>query len=164
MASEINKQKLLELVIESLTNDLQVLIDASIAAKTAATDAEAKPENKYDTRGLEQSYLAAGQARRANELKESIEALKSFALQPMNSSASVDVGSIVHVVSEDDEESIYFIVPQRGGIRVKYQGVEVSTLTPDSILGEKLLEKTPGDNFDLHVKNQARGYGISKVY
>jgi len=164
MSAQVNKRELLELIIQSLSDDLQVLIDASIAAKAAATDSEAKPENQYDTRGLEQSYLAAGQARRANQLKESIEALKSFSLQDPKSSAVVDLSSLVTVTSEDDEENIYFIVPQRGGVKVNYQGQEISTLTPDSILGEKLLEKTVGDNFDLNIKGRVRGYAISKLH
>jgi len=163
MASDLNKHELLELVIASLKSDLQLLIDASITAKAAATDAEAKPENKYDTRGLEQSYLAAGQAKRANDLKESIEALRSFSLQKLVASKIVEVGSVVYVNSEENEESIYFILPQRGGIKLSYKGSEIATLTPDSALGEKMLEKAAGDDFELKMKNETRAFTVTKI-
>src|SRR3984957_19944196 len=47
-----------------LTADLETLERAHRATREGATHEEAKPENDKDTRALEQSYLARGQAAR----------------------------------------------------------------------------------------------------
>ena len=47
---------------------LETLERAHRAACEGATHEEAKPENDKDTRALEQSYLARGQAARIDEL------------------------------------------------------------------------------------------------
>ena len=74
----MSKSELVKQVIAALKNDLDLAVQASSAAREAATDAQAKAEHKYDTRGLEQSYLADGQSRRASELIESIALLESI--------------------------------------------------------------------------------------
>ena len=56
-------------LIAALTVALDTARRAHAAAIEGATHAEAKPENDKDTRGLEQSYLARGQAQRVAELE-----------------------------------------------------------------------------------------------
>ena len=47
-----------------------------------ATDEQSKAENKYDTRGLEASYLARGQSRQARETEAALEQFAALARQP----------------------------------------------------------------------------------
>lgn len=64
------KKKLIELICAQLEKDLQTAIAAAVATYEAATHEESKPENEYDTRGLEASYLAGAQSKRAGEIEE----------------------------------------------------------------------------------------------
>ena len=69
----MKKSALLRKIIEHLTKDLAVYHKAARAAHAEATHEQSKAENKYDTRGLEASYLARGQSRQAAEIVQAIE-------------------------------------------------------------------------------------------
>ena len=62
----MDKPHLLALIVATLAHDLDVLTRAAQTAYEAATAEENIAENKYDTLGLEASYLATGQARRCS--------------------------------------------------------------------------------------------------
>ena len=74
----MNKKALIELVLIELKRQHQTLFNSALEAKSAATDEESKAENKYDTRGLEASYLAGAQAKRTTELEETIKVISDF--------------------------------------------------------------------------------------
>ena len=61
------KSGLLSLIIAELGGRLSRLSKAAIEAHAAATDPGSKAEGKYDTRSLEASYLATGQARQVED-------------------------------------------------------------------------------------------------
>ena len=60
----MNKTTVHQLIIDKLRIDLDVAERAAQTAYETATHEENVAENKYDTLGLEASYLATGQARR----------------------------------------------------------------------------------------------------
>jgi len=64
-----SKQALRDELARVLAADLDVRERAHRAAREGATHEEAKPENDKDTRALEQSYLARGEALRIEELR-----------------------------------------------------------------------------------------------
>ncbi|HBM66331.1 MAG TPA: transcription elongation factor GreAB, partial [Pseudomonas sp.] len=68
----MDKPHLLALIVATLEHDLDVLTRAAQTAYEAATAEENIAENKYDTLGLEASYLATGQARRSAEIRQAL--------------------------------------------------------------------------------------------
>jgi len=64
----MNKQTLLSLIIARLESDHALALQAAKTAHAAATHEENIPDNKYATLGLEASYLAQGQANRAQDI------------------------------------------------------------------------------------------------
>ena len=70
---------------EELMSQLRATLDRSRAAHAAATEgathSEARPENDKDTRGLELSYLACGQAQRVAELQIVLGAVSEMRLR-----------------------------------------------------------------------------------
>ncbi len=64
----MDKQAIVQQVIERLGLELQAPEQAARVAHETATHEENIAENKYDTLGLEAAYLAAGQARRVEEI------------------------------------------------------------------------------------------------
>ena len=80
------KSELIALVCVELRSRLERLARAARAAHAAATDPGSKAESKYDTRSLEESYLATGQARQVQELAETLRIFEN--LRPVDFSES----------------------------------------------------------------------------
>lgn len=159
----MNKRELLNLLIAGLKVDLQLIVDASHSARQAATDPQAKAEHKYDTRGLEQSYLADGQSRRASELMESLSILESMTLKSFGPTSPVEVSAVVELEDEDGEVQRFFVVPRRGGIKLQYDNQEYITLSLDSPMGESILLKSVGDSIEVRVKSKTISYTILSI-
>lgn len=134
-------------IIKSIVKKLEVNLEGAIAeaqsAKEAATGEESKAENKYDTRGLEASYIAQAQSARTSKIKEEIFNLSKVDLTKRD---KVSIGSLVEVFyTEQDKTSFYFLLPS-GGVLVDYKKINVQTLSVESPLGKTLFQKTLEDS------------------
>lgn len=120
---------------------------AEHAARDAAdyaTNEEAKATSKWDTQGLEASYLAAGQAKKVGELRDALGKIQSMRPEMENTHVAVREGSYVTLLNGPDIDH-YFIVPASGGETLKTEkGEEVWTITPQSPLGHLLIGKPTG--------------------
>ncbi|MBU5611974.1 GreA/GreB family elongation factor [Geomonas azotofigens] len=137
------------LIIETLARDLSVLSDAAKAAHEAAIHEENIPDNKYDTLSLEASYVAQGQANRAQELKHSLQAYQRLALQPFSEGSSIRLTALVTLEDEEGARKTFFIGPQEGGLKLRLDGEEIMVITAGSPLGGELLGKSLGDEVEL---------------
>src|SRR5688572_27294785 len=137
------KKKIIQAIVEKLEAELRVMETAAAIAREAATHEESVAEDKYDTRGLEASYLAGGQARRAAELGRAIDAFKEFDLRTFKNTDSISPSSLVELESEK-KRSLFFIAPNGGGIAIEVEGKKIQVLTPNSRLGAGLLGKLVG--------------------
>src|SRR4051812_43361819 len=90
-------------LVSLLAADLDTLERAHRATREAATHEEAKPENDKDTRALEQSYLARGQAMRIEELRAGVTDAGAMPLRDFTSSDPIALGALI-TVEEDGEE------------------------------------------------------------
>jgi len=144
----LNKNLLLEQIRSELRARLDRLSKAAFEAHAAATDPGSKAEGKYDTRSLEASYLAAGQARQVDELAESVRIFETLTLPDFAVDAEIDAGALVEVEMAG-EAAIFLLVPTSGGLVIGHQGVEITLLTPASGLYRNLLEMRVGESLDL---------------
>ena len=140
----MDKAALISVVIDHLEADLDHATEAALESAESATDDEARSESKYDTRGLETSYLAAGQARHALELKESIAALRAFEIPEFQSASPIALGAIVSTLSSRGRES-FFVLPGAGGIELDTDEGPLTVITSQSPLGHELIGKRSGD-------------------
>lgn len=140
-------------VVRALREQVQRILHTSLAAASAAYDeathAESKAENKYDTRGLEASYLAAGQAVRIASLRRVAAFMDQLGEQVLNHDVPVGLGCLVALQDADDVVRWSFVAPDGGGISVQVDGVEVRLITRDSPLGEALVGAVEGDSVEL---------------
>lgn len=143
--SALRKPVVLARLIDTLRAEADAAEREARAAYEAATDADSRAENKYDTRSLEASYLARGQARRVAELTEAVAAFA--ALAPV-ADGRVGLGSLV-CLGEGRGADWYFIGPAAGGTEVTVDGVSVMVVTPGSPLGGKLVGLREGDRVAL---------------
>ncbi len=127
---------------------LDRLSKAACEAHAAATDPGSKAEGKYDTRSLEASYLAAGQARQVDELAESVRIFETLTLPDFEMADAIDAGALVEVAL-NGESAFFLLVPASGGLVIMHEDQEITLLTPDSGLYRKLLEMRVGESLDV---------------
>ena len=141
------KSALLEKIRMELKASLERLSKAALDAHAAATDPGSKAESKYDTRSLEASYLAAGQARHVDELAAAVRVFETLTLPDFSMEDSIDAGALVEVEMRG-ETSLLLLVPSAGGMILKEDGQEITLLSPASALYQKLLGMRAGDFID----------------
>ncbi len=141
------KSDLLTRIRTELRARLDRLSKAACEAHAAATDPGSKAEGKYDTRSLEASYLAAGQARQVDELAESVRIFETLSLPDFEMDDAIDAGALVEV-ELNGETAWFLLVPASGGLVVAHEDLEVTLLTPDSGLYRKLLGMRVGESLD----------------
>lgn len=138
------KSRLLEQIRSDLRDRLERLSKAAFEAHAAATDPGSKAEGKYDTRSLEASYLAAGQARQVDELADAVRIFETLTLPDYDREEAIDAGALVET-ELGGETSFFLLVPTAGGSVIEHEGMEITLLTPDSALYRKLLGMRVGE-------------------
>ena len=113
----LNKRSIVEKIIASLAAELEGYARSARAAHAEATHEQSKAENKYDTRGLEASYLARGQSRQAAEIMQAIQRYQSLSLRQFAPEEPIDIGAVVEL-DRQGERSIYFVGPRAGGTEI----------------------------------------------
>ena len=139
------KEQILHEIISALSADLAVFAAASKAAHAAATHAECLPDNKYDTTALEASYIAQGQANRAQEIRVALESYRVLALHDFDDDMPIRLTALVTLECEEGTIRRFFIGPQAGGLKLVDDEGEIVVITPGSPLGRSLLGLRCGD-------------------
>ncbi|HET7499479.1 MAG TPA: GreA/GreB family elongation factor [Kofleriaceae bacterium] len=146
-----------------LAAQLEAALDAARRAHTAATEAathaEARAENPKDTRGLEQSYLARGQAQRVAELEAAVAAVTALAPRAFRAADPIALGAVV-AIEDDGEPRQLFLAPHGGGW-VLAGGIQV--VTPSAPLGRALVGKRVDDEVELRLPGGPRTLVILDV-
>ena len=157
-----NKQIVLEALVQHLSDLAAQAMAAAKTTSVGATHAEAKPEHAKDTRALEQSYLARGQAMRAEDLATQAKALRFMPLRDYGENDPAGVGALVALTSDEDTR-YFFLAPHGGGTELDIAGNKVVVLVPQSPLGKLVLGRTLHDVIELRVRGVTREYVISAI-
>jgi transcription elongation GreA/GreB family factor len=148
----MNKNALIKKIVNRLTEELEIYFRAAMASRAEATHEQSKAENKYDTRGLEASYLARGQSKQAAEIQGAIAAFEKLDARKFGEAEPVDVGAFVEL-ELDGEKAAYFVGPRAGGTEVMHDKREVLVITPESPLGQQLMGRKQGEILKLKLAN-----------
>ena len=148
----MNKNALIKKIVNRLREELEIYFRAAMASRAEATHESSKAENKYDTRGLEASYLARGQSKQAAEIQGAIAAFEKLDSRKFGEADPVDVGAFVEL-ELDGEKAAYFVGPRAGGTEIIHDKREVLVITPESPLGQQLMGKKQGEVLKLKLAN-----------
>ena len=162
--SRARKRKLVERLVAHVEGELATMRKAALDAAEGATHEEAKPENDKDTRAIEASYLAAGQAERFRQLEASLKMLENLELLELKKSAPISSSAVITLEDDDEVKTTYLLLPYFGGVALELEGLKVQVVTPPSPLGAALLGKTTGDVIELRVKAGRRELTIVDVW
>jgi transcription elongation GreA/GreB family factor len=148
MSSPVDKAKLALVVRSRARRDLEVAIDAQRNTARGATHEESKPENDKDTRALEASYLARGQAARVEQLREAVALLDVLDVSAHGESTPIRGGSLL-LLEEDGEQSLCFLAPVGTGLEVEVDERQVRVVSTRAPLGRALLGRQAGDAVEV---------------
>jgi len=162
-SSDMNKKSVITQIIATLQQSLEATVKAANQAHQTATHKESVAKTKYDTFGLEASYLAHGQFKRVIELEEAVESFKNMPIIEFDDTTEIAVTALVFLESEDGDLRTIFIGPSGGGLKVECGSVEVIVITAGAPLGRKLLGKGVGDEVSFSVDNQVKSFEIVKL-
>jgi hypothetical protein len=154
----MDKSRILEAVLGALKDELRRQLAAQESAAAGATHVEAKAETKWDTCGLEQSYLARGHARQFEALAKQVEDLRTFVPRDF-SGKPVGVGALIEAEIEG-EMLFFFLLECGGGTEVVVDGREINVITPESPVGAALLGKRAGDAYSFRAGTTGRIHDV----
>lgn len=158
----MNKSALVEAICKQLEIDLEAMKIAAKATHDAATNEESTPENEYDTRALEASYLAGAQAKRASEIERQLLAVRKVEIKKFTKDDPVSATALVEV-EHNEKNQLLFLMPGGGGLTLSHDGKSVSVITPNSPLGQALIGTKAGDDAVIEVGGRTQEYEILSV-
>ena len=144
----MNKKRFFDQLIQALRKEALHAIKASQEAADYATDEESRAESRWDTQGLEASYLAAGQAGQARQWAEAVEELQSDRESLLKTNTEISLGALFTCDLGGPEECFFFS-SVAGGQVIQVDNQEVTVITAKSPLAARLRGLKAGDGFTL---------------
>jgi Transcription elongation factor len=158
----MDKKKLIETIMNQLEADLEAAKATAKISREAATNEESRPENEYDTRALEASYLAGAQSKRVVEIEDVITVFKFVQIRNFAPDDAISSTALVEV-ELDGKQSYLFVMSKGGGLNFKFEGKNIQIVTPNSPLGETILGLHAGDSALVEIGATEKEYEIISV-
>jgi transcription elongation GreA/GreB family factor len=159
----MDKSLLQQQVLERLAEDLLQAEQAVRVAHETATHEENIAENKYDTLGLEAAYLATGQARRAEAIRQAMAEWRQFRPRPYDASKGIELGALVCLADADDRQQQLFLGPGGGHMKLVSGTQVVQVISGEAPLGRALLGKCEGDAVALQLAPNRQQFEVLRV-
>jgi transcription elongation GreA/GreB family factor len=160
----MDKFLLQQQVLERLAEDLLQAEQAAQAAHETATHDESVAENKYDTLGLEAAYLATGQARRADAIRQAMAIWRQFRPRPYDASKGIQLGALVCLVDASDKQQQLFLGPDGGSMTLVSGTHLVQVISSAAPLGRAMLGKCEGDEVSIQVAPIQQQFEVLRVH
>lgn len=158
----MDKPALVRALCEQLESEIARATETAERTRAEATHEEAKPENDKDTRALEQSYLARGQAQRVVELQLALSQIKFMVLRNFAKGDAVELSALVKLESSTEQRWCW-LMPSGGGRKLEVEGIQIDVLTPEAPLGRALLGRCVDDEFTLRAGGRAIEWAITEL-
>lgn len=142
-------------------NRVKVAKEAAAQARSAATDTESVAETKWDTFGLENSYLAHGQSMRVAECEADLAYFRKFSFAE---SEEIVLGSVFEVERADGWHKVIILSQCCGGAEFVCEGKDILLVTSQTPLGKSLLGKEEGDDVLMKSRGVEQGAEIVRIF
>lgn len=159
----MDKLLLQQQVLAQLAEDLRQAEQAVRVAHETATHEENIAENKYDTLGLEAAYLATGQARRAQAIRQALANWRQFQPRPYNASLGIELGALVCLLDSAGQQQLIFLGPEGGSMRLVNGAELVQVISSQTPLGQAMLGKFEGDEVSIQIAQTSRQLEVLRV-
>jgi hypothetical protein len=158
----MDKHALILALCELLEEEIARATETAQRAREGAVHEEARPENDKDTRALESSYLARGQAQRVVDLQVALKQVRFMEVRSFGPEDAIAISALC-LLEGDGESRWIFLTPAAGGRRLQLAAASVDVLTPEAPLGRLLIGRCQGDDVILRAAGKAREYEIRTV-
>lgn len=159
----MNKQKLLQYVVETLTRKMESARQNLETTKQAAIDAPGAMQSHSDTTKWQMSRRAEAIEQSISETQQALRALKSFGDNP----PAVIKGSnfaVIEIESLDDgSRAKYFLLPAGGGDTYEVDEEKVTTLTMGAPLARVLTGAVAGDEVEITIQGKTKRFRVISV-
>jgi transcription elongation GreA/GreB family factor len=152
----MQKAQAIDALKQACRQELAAIEQASAAARDETTNAETKQEGKYDTRAIEASYLARGQAVRVASLRQLTSWFEQLQARPCT---EIQVGALFQLEGSAD----WLFMAPVGGSGAALSGQRIKVISPASPLGKALSELESGDEVTLSSPKGQRSVTVSVV-
>jgi transcription elongation GreA/GreB family factor len=159
----MDKRDLVRALCALLEQEIARAVETAERARAGAVHEEARPENDKDTRALEASYLARGQAQRVVDLQQALKLVTFMEVRAFGPDDAVGLSALIELESGDEQRWV-LLAPAGGGRKLAADGGgSVDVVTPESPLGRALAGRYQGDEFTLRTGNRAKEFVILAV-
>jgi transcription elongation GreA/GreB family factor len=114
--------------------------------------------------GLEAAYLATGQARRAEAIRQAMANWRHFRPSPYDASKGIQLGAWVCLVEADDKQHQFFLGPAGGSMKLVSGAELVQVISCEAPLGRAMLGKCEGDEVSLQVAPARQRFEVLRVH
>ena len=159
----MDKYLLLQQVQARLAEDLLQAEQAARVAHETATHEENVAENKYDTLGLEASYLATGQARRAETIRQAMVGWRQFRPSPYDASKGIQLGALVCLLDSTGKQQQIFIGPHGGSMTLVSGAQWVQVISSEAPLGRAMLGQREGEEVSIQIAQIRQQFEVLRV-
>ncbi|WP_067219453.1 hypothetical protein [Marinomonas gallaica] len=153
--------RLFEQLLLYIVGRVAIAAEAVNQAKEAATSVESVAETKWDTFGLENSYLAHGQAVRLAECEADLAYFRKFSF---SNSEVIELGSVLLLSRSDGWQRIVIIAEHSGGGEFELDDEKALIVTPSTPLGKSLLLKEEGDEILMKSRGVEIDAEIAQIF
>jgi transcription elongation GreA/GreB family factor len=158
----MDKHALMRDLTAQLAAEIARAIESAERTRSGAVHEEARPENDKDTRALEASYLARGQAQRVVDLQLCLKQVSFMEVRAFGPDDAIGLSALVRVESEADSRW-YLFAAAGGGHRLRQGALQVDVVSPESPLGRSLAGKYRGEELTLRSAGTTREYVIAEL-
>jgi hypothetical protein len=159
----MDKHAIIAALCESLEAEIARATESAERTRAGAVHEEARPENDKDTRALEASYLARGQAQRVVDLQQALKLVRFMDVRTFGAADAIGISALIQLQSES-ESRWYFFAPSGGGRRLTApDDTPVDVITPEAPLGRALIGRVLGDDFVLRAGGRAVEWEIREL-
>ena len=133
----MNKRELLIQLIQQINDELEVIKKSAEIAHDDATHEESRAENKYDTRGLESSYLAGAQIE-SSYLSSYLKQIENLQLKNFTSEDEIAATAVIELEDSENSKTFYYFLYQT--VLASFLSIKEKKLKP--LLKALLLAKS----------------------
>jgi hypothetical protein len=155
----MDKPAIIRALLASLQEDVARASDAAERTRGDAIHDEARPENDKDTRALETSYLARGQAQRVADLEEACKRVAFMEVRDFGPEDAIGLSALI-LLEVDGQARWYLLAAAGGGRSIQHAGTTIEVLTPQAPLGRALAGRVRGDDLELKLGARQRELSI----
>lgn len=159
----MNKSRIITAIVTMLEQRFETAAAAARQAYEAATDKETVAENKYDTFGLEASYLAHGQSQRVIECENDLKHFLAADFKVFKEGDEITMGALIRLTHDSGKEMNCFISPCAGGQAFECEETSGILITPSSPMGKSLMGSYLEDEIKVVIGHEAKYYEITHL-